>query len=447
MRRATDRMPCLMQGIGLVVVAFVLLTVIACGSVPLGRATSTGRARTVGSGDLAVDLTATPAVTPSPTLPQVDGSLGDANTRLARTLLTKAEIEVQFGGPVSDPIPVYPTCRWEIGTTAFVSVLVAPGVPLDAVPSRAPATKRASAAAYGLGPGAYFGINRILYFANDRASYWVSYQEVADYISIAADELGALAQAIRAKPLPVAAGPTTRRPELSGVRLGPPTTIQTPTAQQPLRVFFAGDSMAAGPSWGLYDVTQGLSTLQIDAEYQVGSGMVRDDYFDWYRHLAAIVAGLQPQVLIWQAGGNDRQPIRVNGELARLDTPAWDAEYRRRVDAYMATLTAGGCPLVWIGLPPMEDGEADAFARHVNQIYRDEAARHGSVTYLDAYPLFAGPGGGYAFELPVFGSVRPVRTPDGIHLNMIGSRRLARAILVQLNRVAGTTLATSMPTQ
>jgi hypothetical protein len=386
-----------------------------------------------------------PLPTASPTLPPVDGSLGDANTRLACTLLTKAEIEAQFGGPVGDPIPVYPTCRWAVGAAAFVSVLVAPGLPLDEVPSHAPATKRASADGHGLGPGAYFGINRNLYFANAQAAYWVNYQEVNDYISIAEEELIGLARAVLAKPLPAAAEAAGGPPPVTGVSLGPPLTASTNTAQDPLRVFFAGDSMAAGPSWGLSDVIEALPGIHMDAEYQVGSGMTRDDYFDWYRHLAAIAAGLQPHVLVWQSGANDRQPIRVNGELARLDTLEWAAEYGRRTAAYMQALTAGGRKLLWIGLPPMEDPDADAFARTVNGLYSAAAERNPGVTYIDAYQLFAGPDGGYSYELSVDGEQRPVRTPDGTHLNVAGSLRLAHEVLRQLAEVSGVPLATASP--
>lgn len=415
-----------------------LATTTACGTPALGDEPARG---TVGP----PTNTVTPMPTASPTLPPVDGSLGDANTRLACTLLTKAEIEAQFGAPVGEPIPVYPTCRWAVGETAFVSVLVAPGVTLDEVPSHAPATKRASADGQGLGPGAYFGTNRNLYFANEQAAYWVTYQEVNDYISIAQEELIGLARAILAKPLPAGSAPAGTPPPVTGVGLGPPVVDSTYTAQDPLRIFFAGDSMAAGPSWGLSDVIENLPAVRMDAEYQVGSGMTRHDYFDWYRHLAAIAAGLQPQVIVWQSGANDRQPIRVNGELARLDTPEWDAEYGRRTAAYMQALTSSGRKLIWIGLPPMEDPDADAFARKVNGLYTAAAERHPGVTYVDAYQLFAGPDGGYAYELSVDGEERPVRTPDGTHLNVAGSLRLAHEVLRQLGEVTGVALATASP--
>jgi lysophospholipase L1-like esterase len=333
-------------------------------------------------------------------------------------------------------VPVYPACRWDIGTEAFVAVLVAPGVPLDEVPTHAPRTKRASADGFGLGPGAYFGINRLLYFADARASYWVAYQKVADYVSIADAQLGELARNILAKPLPADAGPAAAPPPVLGVSLGAPAP-EAPGRRRPLKVFFAGDSMAAGPSWGLYEATRDLPAIRLSAEYQVGSGLTRHDYFDWYRHLAAIAAGLGPDLIIWQSGANDRQPIRVEGELAHLDTPAWEAEYRRRIQATMRALSAAGRKLVWVGLPPMEDAEADAFARQVNAMAAAAAAAFPGVAYLDAYRLFAGPDGGYAFELPLDGAPQAVRTPDGLHLNMAGSRLLAGRILTSLAELTG----------
>jgi hypothetical protein len=246
--------------------------------------------------------------------------------------------------------------------------------------------------------------------------------------------------------MPDTAKPTTSLPEVTGVRLGPATEIGSPTAQDPLHVFYAGDSLAAGPSWGLYDVTQDVPTVQVDAEYEVGSGMTRDDFFDWYRHLAGIAAGLHPPVLIWQSGANDRQPLRVNGQLVTVYSEAWNKEYRRRIDAYMKALTGGGRQLFWVGLPPMDNSDAETFSKKANQMYQEEAAKFPGVTFVDTYRLLSGPNGGYTYQLTVNGTLQPVRTPDGLHLNVAGSLLLAHQILTQLGDVTGVSTATASPT-
>src|SRR5262249_61929258 len=67
---------------------------------------------------------AAPSTTTVPAIGKHDGSLGDADSKLACTLLTPAEIEAQFGGPVADATPIYPYCQWLVGDDAFVAVQI-----------------------------------------------------------------------------------------------------------------------------------------------------------------------------------------------------------------------------------------------------------------------------------------------------------------------------------
>ena len=58
-----------------------------------------------------------------------DGSLGNRATRLACTLLSRAEIAKEFGGPVGEPTPTYPYCQWLVGKNSFVALDVEPVPP------------------------------------------------------------------------------------------------------------------------------------------------------------------------------------------------------------------------------------------------------------------------------------------------------------------------------
>src|SRR5207244_5208124 len=124
-----------------------------------------------------------PAIVPGPAIVEAvstDGSLGDADTRLACALLTPRQIAARFGGPVSGPIPMYPFCSWRVGDDAFVALLARPNASLAALPTRAPGVGPAP----DLGTNAYFGDNRFLYFQGRHASYWLLYQKVGEFTGI-----------------------------------------------------------------------------------------------------------------------------------------------------------------------------------------------------------------------------------------------------------------------
>jgi hypothetical protein len=333
--------------------------------------------------------------------------------------LTTKEIARRFGGPVGEPTPEYPFCRWAVGQ-GFLALRLAPHTPIGTLGRWTPVAQRVA----GLGHGAFFGTNRFLYFGTPSASYWLLWQRPGEFTGVRTSSLIALARIVRSRPLPD--GLTSR------LRFGappaasePPSAVPAPTRSDPLTVWFAGDSLAAGPSWAFGPEAKSLGAVRTLTEYQVGTGLVRDDYWDWFRHSAAAMAALDPDVAVFMVGGNDGQPLLIRGSYAKAGTPAWTREYTRRVAGIMDVLAAGGRRVVWIGMPPMRDPGLNASARRVDAIFRREARRRPAVTYVDAYALFSGPGGRYADRI---GDVS-MRLSDGVHLNVAGSQRLAARVL------------------
>src|SRR5439155_12082713 len=95
-----------------------------------------------------------------------------------------------------------------------------------------------------------------------------------------------------------------------------PTTTApraTPTAAAPLRLWVGGDSLAAGPSWAVFEAARATGVVKPLAEYQVGTGLVRNEFWDWPKHMDAVVRARDPQMSVFMVGANDDQPIEVDG--------------------------------------------------------------------------------------------------------------------------------------
>ncbi len=245
-------------------------------------------------------------------------------------------------------------------------------------------------------------------------------------------------------PTPQAGAPTSAvsTGDSSAPVLTPTTTrskpTETPTAAAPLRLWVGGDSLAAGPSWAVFVDAAATGVIKPQAEYQVGTGLVRNEFWDWPKHMDAVVRARDPQVSIFMVGANDDQGIDVNGTSVHPPDQAWVDEYRRRVDSLMDSMTAGGRKLLWIGMPPMRDATYSQSMGLIDQIFQQESAKHRRVTYVDTWTLFSAPGspGTYAQFIPnESGEPTDMRLDDGIHLNVEGSQYLSRAVMAELGKL------------
>jgi hypothetical protein len=164
--------------------------------------------------------------------------------------------------------------------------------------------------------------------------------------------------------------------------------------------------------------------------YKINSGLCRPDFFNWPRAARQVMARQRPELSVVMFGGNDYQDMIVNGkELVRF-TPAWTAEYERRVAQVMGILTAGGGRLYWLGAPVMRDPERTRFAATLNDVYRRVAKLHPRVVYVDTWSLLSDARGHYTAYLGNgSGTVERIREPDGEHLTAQGGDRLAGIIL------------------
>jgi len=358
--------------------------------------------------------TTSPASPPRPSPRLDDGSLGNRATRLACSLLGRAQIQGQFGGPVGPATPTYPYCQWLVGSDAFLALAVEPRTSFQDATQYVDTLESVT----GLGQQAMIANNRYLYFTEAGTTYWLLWPQVGDFSQLHTAQLVALAHDVLAR-APREDALTTRAP-LPGPP-GPP-------------IYFAGDSTAAGPEWAwdTYHVTS--PELRTLAEYQVGSGLVSPEYFDWQRHLLAVVAALRPKLVIYMGSANDGQDLFVDGGFQPVGSPLWRKAYADRVAGIMTALVREGSKVLWIGEPAMRDPQLSAYMKVIDQVCAQQAARHHGVTFFNPGTVLNGPRAGYENALIIHGQPTVVRL-DGVHLNMAGSIYLADYIADYVARI------------
>src|SRR2546421_3372184 len=223
------------------------------------------------------------------------------------------------------------------------------------------------------------------------------------------------------------AGPTS-------APVGGPTAAQTCRAPldpvDPLRLWIGGDSLAGslGPSLGQRAGSTGVVQPVFDS--RVSSGLLSPGFVNWPQHGADDMSLYNPEVTVFIVGANDAKNLP---EGATRD-PGWRAQYSALVEEMLTVIGGNGRAVYWVGAPVMADAAYSERVQGVNDVFRDVAAKHADVTYIDAYTLFSAPDGTYASMLPVpGGGVARVRGADGIHLTAEGGDLLAETVFERLD--------------
>ncbi|HSQ36442.1 MAG TPA: DUF459 domain-containing protein, partial [Acidimicrobiia bacterium] len=172
----------------------------------------------------------------------------------------------------------------------------------------------------------------------------------------------------------------------------------------------------------------GLVVVTID--FEDGSGLVRDDVFDWPGYAAQRLPQVRPDVVVSLLGANDGQALRLASARLEFGSREWDREYTERVANFMDLLIEGSARVYWVGVPTMSDADYDSRVQHINALQWGQAAARGQLGFVDGYSLFRNEAGEYTAQLlDEDGDPATMRQPDGIHLTGAGADRLALAVL------------------
>ena len=202
-----------------------------------------------------------------------------------------------------------------------------------------------------------------------------------------------------------------------------------PTADNPAVLYIAGDSDAGtiGPSLQRLAGKTGVVDSVLD--YKVSSGLTRPDFFDWPKHIQKKMAEVGPQIVVMTFGGNDAQPIKVDGKGYDVSAPEWSAEYGRRVGAMMDYLAADG-RIAHLGRDPERPVGGPDPPPH--RPARRRAGRGGQAARRQAGRRAGRCSPASAAAMPttsnIDGQFKLVRADDGFHLNQAGADLLAKAI-------------------
>jgi hypothetical protein len=199
-----------------------------------------------------------------------------------------------------------------------------------------------------------------------------------------------------------------------------------------------GDSLAEALAFGFEGDASIKSAYQLIDRTRSASGLVRDDYFDWPKTLAALLAEhTDLSAVIIMIGLNDRQGLRVGDVTHEPLSDPWREEYRKRIDAILTLMREARVPLVWVGMPMMRAPKLSTELASINAMIRDRVSVFGQH-FVETADAFSDASGAFSATGPdVIGDIVRLRGPDGIHFTPAGQRKLAFFVDRPLRRITG----------
>ncbi|MFN3483173.1 MAG: DUF459 domain-containing protein [Rhabdaerophilum calidifontis] len=204
------------------------------------------------------------------------------------------------------------------------------------------------------------------------------------------------------------------------------------------QVLVIGDSLADALVAGFEADPAAKADLLFRHKSISASGLVRGDYHDWPKTLAALLAETpKPAALVVMLGLNDRQPIRAGDQTLEPLSEPWRDAYRKRIDAIIDRAQQARVPLVWVGLPVMRSPRLSAELAMLNEMIRERVTAVGE-TFVETFDGFSDQAGGFTASGPdIIGDIVRLRGPDGIHFSPAGQRKLAFFVEKPLRRRLG----------
>jgi len=201
-------------------------------------------------------------------------------------------------------------------------------------------------------------------------------------------------------------------------------------------VVVIGDTMAEQLSQGLAEAFfNEHPEVAVIRKVRASSGLVRNDFFDWFKEAGNIVANERATAFVVMLGSNDRQPLRDGNNSYEIRSDPWRDLYAKRIDDLLTKLKEKNTPIYVVGMPPMSAQRANADMQYINEIIRERAARSG-VRYVEVWEGFVDEQGQFASSgAALDGQTRRLRISDGVHFTRIGARKLAHYVERDLLRL------------
>ncbi|KAB2909393.1 MAG: DUF459 domain-containing protein [Ignavibacteriales bacterium] len=200
-----------------------------------------------------------------------------------------------------------------------------------------------------------------------------------------------------------------------------------------LKILLIGDSMLnVGFGERLKLGLKELGNTDVTYFGKNSTGLVRQDYFDWFTKFEELTKGKKFHIIVIMIGANDAQAIKEGNQVVKYGSDEWLEHYRAKVNRFASMMSQSATRFYWIGMPPMMSPFFDKKMRSVTKIFEEETAKFKNGRFVSTINSLSNGSGEYAEYVNVNNKRVWARGKDGIHFTLGGGDILTQQIITLL---------------
>lgn len=199
--------------------------------------------------------------------------------------------------------------------------------------------------------------------------------------------------------------------------------------RHPFKVFLGGDSLAGSVNMTLAPMTENLNTIEVTTAHEVASTLTNTRAVDWIEKLRRELRLDGYHLIIFYLGANSTQAVRYqNAAPIPFFDKRWEKAYGERVEKLIRIAQESGAEVWWIESPPMSNAPYNKDILTVNRVIENICEKTG-IVYLSINDIFGDANGEFMSHKIIGGKSIALRSRDGIHFSIDGSRLISNRIL------------------
>lgn len=218
----------------------------------------------------------------------------------------------------------------------------------------------------------------------------------------------------------------TRRPtSVAGEQI---ESIRTPTGNDPLRAYIAGDSLVGSFASSLATSLGESGVIKPTYDWRQSSGLVNTSFFNWNTHLKQALSSYKPEIIIFTIGTNDASIVSSNPR-------GYVADYSKKLNDFIDVASGSDRKIIFVLAPAMRESALNKNLDKLNNVIYAVANQRQIFTIESSAVL--SPDGIFVKNIKSNKKSVAVRADDGVHITNAGGKLLASYIEKFVNKTFG----------